>query len=73
MEPLSDRDCQVLDFEALEFRHTAVRNREIRRRFGWTTQVYSIRLAELKATAEGAYYATLANRRRRRQRAESPA
>ena len=72
IELLSDRDREVLDFDALEFRHRAVRAGEIRRRFGWSVQVYAIRLTELLATTEGAYYAAVANRRRRRHRAESP-
>jgi hypothetical protein len=73
MELLSERDREVLDFDALEFRHRAVRECEIRRRFGWSLQIYTIRVAELHATSEGAYYAAVANRRRRRNRAESPA
>jgi hypothetical protein len=73
MEFLSERDREVLDFDALEFRHGKVRISEIRRRFGWSVQMYASRLAELHATAEGAYYAAVANRRRRRTRAESSA
>jgi len=73
MELLTDRDRQVLDFDALEFRHRRVRDCEIRRRFGWSVQVYVVRVAELHATTEGAYYAAVANRRRRRNRAQSPA
>jgi Protein of unknown function (DUF3263) len=72
MEVMSDRDREVLDFDALEFRHPTVRAGEIRRRFGWSAQLYAIRVAELHATAEGAYYAAVANRRRRRHRAETP-
>ena len=73
MERLSDRDREVLDFDALEFRHRAIRDGEIRRRFGWSAQVYLIKVAELRGTSEGASYAAMANRRRRRHRAGSPA
>lgn len=70
---MSDRDREVLDFDALEFRHPRVRSGEIRRRFGWTEQTYEVRVSELRATAEGAYYAAVANRRRRRKPAQSSA
>ncbi len=73
MEFLSDRDREVLDFDALEFRHPQVRDCEIRRRFGWSVHAYALRVAELHATAEGAYYAGIANRRKRRTQAQSPA
>ncbi len=73
MDLLSERDRDVLDFDALEFRHPRIRDGEIRRRFGLTAQAYAARVAELHATAHGAYYAAMANRRRRRHQAEAPA
>ncbi len=73
MALLSDRDRDLLDFDALEFRHPDVRRCEIRRRFGWPVHVYEARVAELHTCPEGASYAALANRRRPRTKAQSTA